>query len=88
MGFLYLFHLVIKYKEGIHNKVADMLSRLPTNASIVLKNSPLTHEEYIEEYVEETWMMNISLEWSHHQHESISNHMDSKPTNPIQCERS
>ena len=53
MGFLQQFHLVIKYKKGIHNKVADMLSRPPTNASIILQNSSLTHESYIEQYVED-----------------------------------
>ena len=48
MGFLQQFHLVIKYKKGIHNKVADMLSRPLMNASIILQNSSLTHESYIE----------------------------------------
>ena len=37
MGFLQQFHVVIKYKKGIHNKVADMLSRPPTNSSIVIQ---------------------------------------------------
>ena len=46
MGFLQQFHLVIKYKKGTSNKVADMLSRPP----IVLKNASLSHEIYIEQY--------------------------------------
>ena len=33
MGFLQQFHLVIRYKKSIHNKVADMLSRPIINAS-------------------------------------------------------
>ena len=48
MGFLQQFHLVIKYKKGISNKVVDMLSRPSLNASIILQNSSLAHESYIE----------------------------------------
>ena len=50
MGFLQRFHLVIKYKKGTHNKVADMISRPPIVASIILKNTSLTHDSYIEKY--------------------------------------
>ena len=50
MGFLQQFHLVIKYKKGTSNKVADMLFRPPSVASIVLKNDSLSHESYIEQY--------------------------------------
>ena len=50
MGFLQQFHLVIKYKKGTSKKVADMLSRPPIVASIVLKNASLSHEIYIEQY--------------------------------------
>ena len=53
MGFLQQFHIVIKYKKGIHNKVVDRLSRPSTNASIILQNSSLTHESYIEQYAED-----------------------------------
>ena len=41
---------MIKYKKGTSNKVADMLSRPPIVASIVLKNASLSHESYIEQY--------------------------------------
>ena len=47
MGFLQQFHLVIKYKKGIHNKVAYMLSIPPISASIVIKQSPLVHSRYV-----------------------------------------
>ena len=52
MGFLPQFNLVIKYKKGIQNKVADMLPRTPINALIILQNSPLVHDLYIEQYTE------------------------------------
>jgi len=48
MGFLQQFHLVIKYKKDATNKVADMLSRLSLNASVILQTSSLAHESYIE----------------------------------------
>ena len=42
--------LVIKYKKGIQNKVVDMLSRPPTNASFVIHQNPLVHASYVEQY--------------------------------------
>jgi hypothetical protein len=50
MCFLQQFHLVIKYKKVIHNKVADMLSRLIINASTILKHDSLAHESFVEKY--------------------------------------
>jgi hypothetical protein len=50
MGFLQQFHLVIKYKKDIHNKVADMFSRLMINASTILRYNPLSHESCVEQY--------------------------------------
>jgi hypothetical protein len=50
MGFLQQFHLVIKYKKGTSNKVADMISRPPISASIILKNTSLSHDIYVEQY--------------------------------------
>ena len=53
MGFLQKFHLVIKCKKWIHNKVAYMLSRPPTNSSIVIQQSPLVHASYVEQYAKD-----------------------------------
>jgi len=51
MGFLQQFHLVIRYKKGTQNKIADMLSRPPIVATVViLQNSSLMHEGYKEQY--------------------------------------
>jgi hypothetical protein len=51
MGFLQQLHLVIKYKKGTSNKLADMLSRPPIASSIILKNASLSHDRYVEKYV-------------------------------------
>jgi hypothetical protein len=53
MGCLPQFHLVIKYNKGIHNNVADMLSRTIINASTILRYNPLTHESYVEKYAKD-----------------------------------
>ena len=50
MGFQQQFHLVIKYKKGMSNKVAYILSRPPIVASIILKNASLSHDSYVEQY--------------------------------------
>ena len=50
MGFLQQFHLVIKYKKGVTNKVDDMLSRPSLNSLVVLHNSSLKLENYLEQY--------------------------------------
>ena len=50
---MYKLSAVIKYKKGTINKVANMLSRPPIVASIVLKNASLSHESYIEQYADD-----------------------------------
>jgi hypothetical protein len=50
MGFLQQFHLVIKYKKGTSNKVDDMISRPLIVASIILKNTSISHGSYVEKY--------------------------------------
>lgn len=49
-GFLHQFHLVIRYKKGIYNKVVDMLSRPIVSATTLLKHNSVLHESYIEQY--------------------------------------
>ena len=56
MGLLQQFHLVIKYKRGTTNKLADMLSRLPTPIvalGMIMHMESFTYEAYKEVYVED-----------------------------------
>jgi hypothetical protein len=50
MGFLQKSHSVIKYKKGTNNKVINILSRPPIVASIILKNTSLSHDNYVDKY--------------------------------------
>ena len=58
-GLLQQFQLVIKYKKGIHNKVADMLSRPPINASIVIQQSLLVPSSYVEQYAKDEYFKEV-----------------------------
>ena len=46
LGFLQQFHLVIRYKKGIFNKFANMLSRPIISVSTLLKIDSTVHESY------------------------------------------
>ena len=59
MVFFQQFHLVIRYKRGTSNKVADMLSRPLVSASIVLKNDSLDHDSYIEQYANDEYFKDV-----------------------------
>ena len=50
MGFIQQFHLLIRYKKGIYNKVVDMFSRPIVSAATLLKHNFVLHESYIEKY--------------------------------------
>jgi hypothetical protein len=79
MGFLQQFHLVIRYKKGIHNKVADMLSRPSINASTILKHNSMTHESYIEQYAKDEDFKDVYATLSHgNQVEELDYHMHDK----------
>lgn len=53
MGFLEQFHLLIRYKKSIYNKVSDMLSRPIVNAYVILKHNSIMHEIYIVQYAKD-----------------------------------
>ena len=65
MGFLEKFHLVIKYKKGIHKNDAYMLSRPVINASTILKHNPVLHESYIEQYAQDIDFKDVYETLSH-----------------------
>jgi hypothetical protein len=65
MGFVQQFHSVIKYKKGTSNKVADMISRPPIVASIVLNNASLYHDNYVEQYVIDEYFKEVFENLTH-----------------------
>lgn len=65
MGFLQQFHLVIRYKKGIHNKFVDMFSRPIINASIILKHNSVLHESYIKQYAQDIDFKDVYETLSH-----------------------
>ena len=65
MGFLQQFHLVIKDKKGTSNKVADMLSRPPTSASVILHNASLSFESCAEKYAIDDYFKEIYAKLTH-----------------------
>jgi hypothetical protein len=68
MGFLQQFHLVIRYKKGIFNKVVDMLSRPIISALVILKQSPIMHESYVEQYALDTDFKEVNETLCHSNH--------------------
>jgi len=65
MGFLQQFHLVIRYKKGIHNKVEDMLSRPNINSYIILKHNSVMNESYIEKYAQDIDFKDVYATFCH-----------------------
>ena len=57
--------MVIIYKKGTNNKVADMLSRPPISASIILQNASLSFENYVEQYVDDDDFKEIYVKLTH-----------------------
>jgi hypothetical protein len=79
MGFLNQFHLVIRYKKGIHNKVVDMLSRPPSTIGTILKHNSITHESYIEQYAEDKYFKEVYETLGHGKGvEELNNHIKYK----------
>jgi hypothetical protein len=84
MGFFQQFHLVIKYKKDILNKVADMLSRPIVNASTILRHNSLSHGRFVEQYArdddfkdmyESLTHSNQSKELDYHVHDNLLYHL-------------
>ena len=84
MGFLQQFHLVIKYKKRIYNKVANIISRPIVNSTIILKHNSIMHESYIEQYVNDSDFQyvyenlskgNQSEELDYHMHKILLYHL-------------
>jgi hypothetical protein len=46
----YVFHLVIRYKKDIYDKVVDMLPRSIISALVIFKHNLIMHESYVEQY--------------------------------------
>ena len=65
MGFLQQFHLVIRYRKGIHNKFTDMLSRPIINSSTILQHNLVIHESYNEQYAQNTNFKDVYATLSH-----------------------
>ena len=65
MGFLQQFHLVIKYKKGTSNKVADMLSRPRISAFVILHNASLYFESYAGKYVNDDEFKEVYAKLTH-----------------------
>jgi hypothetical protein len=59
MCFLQQFHLVIKYKKGIHDKVVDMFSRPVINTSTILRYNHSAHESYVEQYAKDEYFKDV-----------------------------
>jgi len=65
MDFLQQFHLVIKYKKGTSNKVADILSHPPISASVIFHNASLSFESYAEQYANDDDFKDVCAKLTH-----------------------
>jgi len=66
--------LVIRYEKGIHNKVVDILSRPVITIATILKHNSITHESYIEQYVEDKDFKELYATLSHGKREKELNY--------------
>jgi hypothetical protein len=46
----YVFHLLIRYKKDIYDKVADMLTRPIVSDLVIFKHNPIMHKSHLEQY--------------------------------------
>lgn len=84
MGFLQQFHLLIRYKKGIYNKVVDIISRSIVSATTLLKHNYVLHESYIEKYSLDNEFQNVysslsqgnqAEELDYHLHDNLLYHL-------------
>ena len=59
MGFLQQFHLVIRYKKFIYNKVVDILSRPIISATTLLEHNSFLHESCVEQYACDNYFQDV-----------------------------
>ena len=65
MCLLLKFHLIIRYKKGIYNKVSNMLSRPIISATTLLKHNFVLHEIYVEKYAIDNDFQDVYANLSH-----------------------
>ena len=57
-------HFIIRYKKGIFNKFADILSRPIICASTLLKNDFIVHKSYIEQHAHDVDFQDVYVSLS------------------------
>lgn len=76
MGFLQQLHLVIRYKKGIYNKVADIIYRPIISETTLLKHNSVLHESYVEQYALDNDFQDVYASLSqHNQVEELDYHL-------------
>lgn len=76
MGFLQQFHLVIRQKKDIYNRVTDMFSRQVVNVAVLLKNHFVLPESYVEQYTQDADFQQVYSNLSQgHQVEELDYHV-------------
>ena len=84
MSFLQQFHLVIRYKKGIYNKVDAMISKLIISVATILKHNYVLHDSYVEQYALDSYFQDVYAtlsqgnqveELDYHMHDNLLYHL-------------